>query len=83
MYSLTLSPRARKALRKISTLYKQEVVNAIEELKEDPFSGKALRDDLTKRYSYKIGVYRIIYTINQKDKLVSIISAGHRAMVYE
>lgn len=83
MYRLIITAKAKRGLRQISKIYKQEVIEAINELKEGPFLGKSLRDDLEKKWSYRIDVYRIIYTIHVKDKLVTIIAAEHRSVVYQ
>jgi len=84
MYKLQLTIRAKKELKKITKHYQQRAIqNAFEEIKEDPFSGKPLTLELTGRLTYRVGVYRIIYTINKKDKVVQIITAGHRVTVYQ
>lgn len=82
MYNLIVTPRAQHRLKEIKKLYREEVKQAIEELQQDPFIGKPLTEDLTGRYSYRIHVYRIIYMVDIKDKIVNIIAADHRATVY-
>ena len=83
MYEIIITPVARKNLKTITKVYKKGIVEAIDSLKDDPYTGKPLKRELTGKYSYKIGVYRIIYMINEKDKVVSIIAAGHRAIIYQ
>jgi len=83
MYKLHISTKAATELKKISQLHKEAIVNALQEIQEDPLIGKSLTRELTGRFSYKVGVYRIIYTINKKDKLIQIITAGHRATIYK
>ena len=82
MYKLHIASKAKKELRKISRIHQEAIISAFEELKEDPFIGKPLTRELTGRFSYRVGVYRIIYKINDKDKIVYVISAGHRSTVY-
>jgi len=53
-----------------------------EELKEDATIGKPLTRELTGRFSLRVGVYRIIYTVNKTDEIVHVITAGHRSVVY-
>lgn len=53
------------------------------ELKEDPFSGKTLIRELTGRYAYKVGAYRIIYKIDKINKKIYILKVGHRAKIYD
>lgn len=82
MYHITISPRAKKELKNIAKLYRKAIRNAIDELKETPFIGKPLSRELTGKYSYRIGVYRIIYTVNKPDKKINILTAGHRGTIY-
>lgn len=83
MYKLIVAPQAKKELKVIKILYRQAVEIALLELSEDPFIGKPLTRELTEKYSYKISTYRIIYKINTKDKIVKILSAGHRSQIYQ
>lgn len=83
MYNVMISPRAKKELKNISKLYKNAIAEAIDDLSENPYLGKPLSRELTNRYAYKLGVYRIIYTVNEKDKIVNVIIAGHRGTIYE
>ena len=83
MYTIIVAPRAKKELKNIIKLYRKALVEAIDDLADNPLIGKPLTLELTGMYSYKIGVYRIIYKINKKDKIILILTAGHRANVYK
>lgn len=83
MYSIIVSPRAQKDLKRLKSIYRIGISSALKEIKEDPYVGKPLTRELTGRFSYKIGVYRIIYKINNQDKLIYIFTAGHRSTVYK
>lgn len=82
MYSIIISPKAKKELKLFPLRYKQTIRDVIYEIKENPLSGKALARELTGKYSYKVGVYRIIYKINKRDKKIYILTAGHRGIIY-
>lgn len=82
MYKLLISFKARKELKKISVFHKNAILEALQTLKEDPFLGKPLTRNMSGKFSYRVGLYRIIYRINKKDKWVNILSAGHRSVVY-
>ena len=83
MYRIIISPEAQKRLKTIAKIYRRATAEAIEALKDDPFLGKQLTRELTGKYSYRVGVYRIIYKVNKKDKQVNIIDAGHRSTIYQ
>lgn len=82
MYKLRISAQARKKLKQISKRRQRAVLSVLEEIKEDPFVGKPLTRELTGRFSYRLGVFRIIYKVNKKDKVIDIVTVGHRAAVY-
>ncbi|HBL52138.1 MAG: hypothetical protein A3D24_05025 [Candidatus Blackburnbacteria bacterium RIFCSPHIGHO2_02_FULL_39_13] len=82
MYKLLISSKANREIRKISRLHKEAIINALYELKQNPLEGKPLTKELTGRLSYRVGFYRIIYTVNRKDQIVRIVTAGHRATIY-
>ena len=82
MYKIRLTAKAERELKKLSKEDKISIGEIIEELKENPLIGKTLDRELSKKFSYRVGIYRIIYKVNQKDKIVEILSAGHRRVVY-
>lgn len=83
MFEIRISSKAEKQIKQIKKIYQTAILSALEELRGDPYVGKPLSKDLTGRFSYKISVYRIIYKVSQQDKVVNIISDGHRATIYE
>lgn len=83
MYRASISPRAKRHLKEITKeIHRKAVASAIEEIKENPYIGKPLTRELTGKFSYRIGVYRIIYKIKEGDSLIEILTAGHRSSVY-
>ncbi|MGI8419114.1 MAG: type II toxin-antitoxin system RelE family toxin [Candidatus Levyibacteriota bacterium] len=84
MYKLRIENEAKKELKVIKDLYGETSLDdAMVEIREFPFIGKPLSRELTGSFSYRIGVYRIIYKIDKKEKTIKIITAGHRENVYE
>lgn len=69
MFKLRLTAKAKRELKLVTKFYEQEAIkNAFKEIKENPFVGKPLTRELTGRFTYRVGVYRIIYTVNKNDK---------------
>lgn len=58
------------------------VVSALDSLRNDPAKGKALKHKLKGKYSLRVGVYRIIYTVVKKQITVFIVDIGHRREIY-
>ncbi len=82
MYKLLISNKAVGELKRLKREYKQAVMEAFEEIQEDPLVGKPLTRELSGRFSYRMGVFRIIYKVSKQDGIVWIITAGHRATIY-
>lgn len=86
MYKIELSHLAAKELENI---YKKErkiypkIISAIESLKTNPYKGKKLKGKLKGDYSLRVGIYRIIYTIQKKMLIIYIIDVGHRREIYK
>lgn len=83
MYEIRIYKKAEKEIKKISKRHQQAIIQALFEIREDPLSGKPLTRELTGRFSYKVGPFRIIYMINRKDKIIHVLTAGHRSVVYK
>ncbi|MBI3290066.1 type II toxin-antitoxin system RelE/ParE family toxin [Candidatus Microgenomates bacterium] len=82
MYKVKFTARAKRELKQLSKEDKLSIAIVVEDLKEDPLIGKVLGRDFLNRFSYRIGVYRIVYKVNEKDKIIEIVTAGHRSTIY-
>jgi len=86
LYRIVFTPSAEKEYKR---LYKNDNVifkrvrAAIYEIAKDPFQGKPLRLNLKGKWSYRIGQYRVLYSIEHKTLAVYIIDIGHRREVYK
>ena len=69
--------------RKLPKEARKRIEEAILEVVERPYSGTKLRGELTGYYRWRVGNYRIIYIINEKDKQVVFIDIGIRKSIYE
>lgn len=64
---------------------KTAIRRAIEErLLKDPIAfGKPLRYGLHGQRSLRVSVYRIIYTVDHENSIVTIVAIGHRRNIYK
>ena len=62
-------------------IYKR-VASVLDGFEKNPYQGKALKGQLKGRYSYRVGSYRIIYSVHQHILTVYVIDIGHRRDVY-
>ncbi|MEO7196031.1 MAG: type II toxin-antitoxin system RelE/ParE family toxin [Pseudonocardiaceae bacterium] len=83
-YRIEFAPPARRDPHRLPPRVAFAVVAYLEgPLAENPHRvGKLLRDDPTERYTARVGVHRIIYRIDDKIRVISVVRIGHRADVY-
>jgi len=55
---------------------------ALGSLAQDPFQGKPLKQKLKGKYSLRVGMYRIIYGVDQEIVTVYVFNIGHRRNIY-
>ncbi|MAE13749.1 hypothetical protein CMO92_04235 [Candidatus Woesearchaeota archaeon] len=82
MYALTFDPKAISFLDKLPLSIKHRIFTKIEEAQTSPFH---YFERLTQINSFKlrIGEYRVIADISQKEKTISVQLIGHRKNVYQ
>lgn len=85
MYKIVLTNTAKKEykyLHKTNESVFKRVRNALLSLSKDPTQGKPLKLSLKGKWSYRVGVYRIIYAIEKKILTVYVLDIGHRREIY-
>jgi len=82
MHKVILSNSAKNQIKKLPLRYRVAAIEAIQDLKHAPLSGKALVRELKGRFSFQFGPYRIIYKINKKQKRVEVLAVRHRKHAY-
>ena len=82
MYNLLISTRAANGLKKLLREHQEAIISSFEEIVDDPLLGKPLGSELSGQFSFRVGAYRIVYKVNQKDKKILVLMVGHRGKVY-
>jgi len=83
MWTLKLSRQAQEFYDSLSGKFKSQVEKALDELSAAPQTGKPLKGDLRGYWSYRVGIYRIIYSIKHHEIIVEVLRIQHRKEVYE
>lgn len=83
MARVVVARSAREALQQLDHLRAQAVVDALGELERDPRVGYQLRGRLRGLWSYRVGVYRIIYEFREEDQTIRVVAIRHRAAAYD
>ncbi len=82
-YKIEVSATAEKQLRKLGKENRQRIIEAISNLAKTtrPTGCRKLKgfEDV---YRIRVGTYRLIYNINDKQVLIIILKEGHRKHVY-
>lgn len=81
-FDVQLTNTAQKELRRLPKKVKQQVANALDALEKDPRVGSPLHWQLKGYWSYHTGNYRIIYEIDDNNKIVLVNHIKHRRNVY-
>ncbi len=82
-----ITPTALKQLKKIDCKWQSEILDYLEDeisVLDDPRSrGKPLLRDKKGLWRYRIGAYRIICQILDKELLLVAVTIGHRKNIYK
>ena len=83
-YALRIKPSAAKELEAIDAApIRRKIVEVIQSLASEPRPAQCTK--LAGReaaYRLRVGDYRIVYTVNDREIVVEIIKIGHRRDVY-
>ncbi len=83
MYTLLLSTRSLRSLKKFSKDMKNDISKVFQRIMDDPHKFKPLKYELKGYRRARIGKHRIIYRINEEKQEVFIVSIEHRKKVYQ
>ena len=79
--------RALKELKKLGHNAQREIIAYLDERvaqnAEPRGFGKSLNAEITGLWRYRVGNYRILCRIQDRDLLVLVVALGHRKEVYE
>ena len=83
MYELQYKKKAIKALAKINDPYYSAIIQAIDELAENPRPLGYKKLTGRSGYRIRVGTYRIIYDIFDINLIIEIVNVGSRGDIYE
>jgi mRNA-degrading endonuclease RelE of RelBE toxin-antitoxin system len=82
-WRLVLAAPAVRDLEALPEKAATAVVAAFEAIAESPRRvGKPLRFELEGLWSARRGPYRVLYRLDDEERLVTVVAVGHRADVY-
>jgi mRNA interferase RelE/StbE len=82
-FRLLYSETCHSQIKKLHPTLKPIIRARLDLLKNKPFSGKPLERELSGYRSFRARRFRIIYKVNEPDRIIEIHYVGHRKDVYE
>ena len=80
---LKFTLEAARLLAKLHPEAKKLIKASLEELRQNPYLGDDLQQELSDFKSYEIKRYRVLYEINEEEEVIQVYYVGHRRDVYE
>lgn len=80
---LVLSHSAQKDLDKLPDNIALKVSNKIFALSKNPYIMGNIKLEGDRGYRIRVGDYRVVYTVDKQEKLVTIVKVAHRKEVYK
>jgi mRNA interferase RelE/StbE len=81
MNKLRVPDEVADLIRGMHPAIKKKVKASLKAIMQDPYSGKALKEELASLWSFRVSHFRIIYKIVSKE--IQIITIGPRSKIYQ
>ena len=81
-YAIRIKASAARELQRIERPDRERLVAAIDRLAENPFAGSALKGELRGLRRIRVGGYRVLYEVRERDLVVLALRAAHRRDAY-
>jgi len=82
MYKLLVPGEIRELIKTMHPSLKKKVKSSLKMILSDPYSGKALVDELSGLRSFRVSSFRIIYRIKDPEN-IELVAVGPRERIYE
>ena len=82
-YLALISNSVKRQLKRLGSQDRERIYDLIDRIQDAPYSYKPLSGELAGTRTARTGNLRVIYVVDEKEKQVRIIHAGHRERIYE
>ena len=82
-FKIRFTPEAAGLFSKLHPENKKLIKFALNELRQSPYSGHNLQEELSGFKSYRSKRYRILYKVNEDEHIIEVYFIGHRKDIYE
>ncbi len=80
---IRFTPEAARLFSKLHPENKKLIKSALQELRQTPYSGHDLQEELSGFKSYRTKRFRILYKVNDEEHIIEGYYVGHRKDIYE
>jgi mRNA interferase RelE/StbE len=81
-YSLEITSSAQRQFKKLPQTLQDHIIPKILSLEMYPRPSGVKKLQSFDYYRIRIGVYRVIYSIDDKSRVIKVLDIGHRKDVY-
>ena len=78
-----IPPHVADVIRSLHPDLKQLIKSTIRAIVANPECGEPLKRELDGLRKYRVRRFRIVYTVDQKRRIIRLMAVGHRRSVYE
>jgi len=82
-YKLVILHSFTKQFDKLPKTGKEQVLKGLEKAAGDPYAGTRLQGKLIGLWRWRMGKYRVIYSIDEKEGNLVFVDVGLRKSIYE
>ena len=81
-YSVRIKASAAKQLARLDVGTRRLLVEQIDRLAADPHVGTVLKGEFDGLRRLRVGAYRIVFEVRNRELVVLVVRVGHRSSVY-
>ncbi len=81
-YSISIKRSALKTLERIGREDRLRLIAAIDRLGTNPSAGSVLKGEFAGLRRLRVGVYRVVYEVQEDALVILVVRIGHRREVY-
>ncbi|MDI6708991.1 MAG: type II toxin-antitoxin system RelE/ParE family toxin [Candidatus Thermoplasmatota archaeon] len=81
-YGILFMPIAKKRLDDLEPTIRKRVLNKLVTIQENPKRFLKWLGSI-KAYSLRVGDYRVIVDLNEEEKIINVLTLGHRKKIYK
>lgn len=81
-YFISIKRSAAKTLENIPKPDRRRIIEAIDLLRNNPGAGSVLKGEFSGLRRVRVGLYRVVYEIQDARLTILVVRIGHRREVY-